>query len=78
MSVFLYLYSIQFVLLVACATLYYRAARLEEASELLWSGLSVLVFVITWIVLSWGWQGCLLGQAGLFGVITVVRTLRRK
>jgi hypothetical protein len=65
-------------MLVACAVVYYRAARMEDASGLLWSGLSVLVFVITWIVFSWSWQGCLVGQAGLFAGITVVQTVRRK
>jgi len=71
-------HSFQFFLLLACAVFYYKAAMMEDASGLLWSGLSVLVFVITWVVLGWGWLGCLVGQAALFAGITVVQTFRRK
>jgi len=71
-------YSFTFFLLLACAVFYYKAAMMEDASGLLWSGLSVLVFGITWIVLGWGWLGCLIGQAALFAGITAVNILRRK
>jgi hypothetical protein len=78
MNLFGYFYSLQFVMLVACAVFYYRAAVMEDSSGFLWSALSVLVFLLTWIVLSWGWLGCLLGQVALFAGITVVRVLRRQ
>lgn len=71
-------YDLRFVVLLACAVFYYKAAAMEDCSTLLWSGLSVLVFVVTWIVLAWGWLGCLLGQVGLFAGITVVRLLRKE
>jgi hypothetical protein len=74
---FAYFYSYQFVMLLACATFYYKAAEMEGSSGFLWSVLSVLIFILTWIVLTWGWLGCLLGQAGLFVGITVVRVLRK-
>ncbi|MGD0651596.1 MAG: hypothetical protein ABSA97_10740 [Verrucomicrobiia bacterium] len=73
-----YFYSLQFVVLLACAAFYYKAAQMEGSSGLLWSALSVVVFILTWIVLSWGWLGCLLSQVGLFAGITVVRVLRRQ
>ena len=78
MNSFAYFYSLQFVMLLACAVFYYKAAEMEGCSGLLWSALSVFVFILTWIVLSWGWLGCLLGQVGLFAGITVVRVLRRQ
>jgi hypothetical protein len=73
-----YFYSIQFVMLLACAAIYYKAAEMEDSSGFLWSALSVGVFILTWVVLSWGWLGCLLGQAALFAGITVVRVLRKQ
>ncbi len=78
MNPFAYFYSFQFVMLLACAAFYYKAAEMEDSSGLLWSALSVLVFILTWIVLSWGWLGCLLGQVGLFTGITVVRVVRKQ
>jgi hypothetical protein len=73
-----YFYSFQFVMLLACAAVYYKAAEMEGSSGFLWSALSVVVFILTWIVLSWGWLGCLLGQVGLFAGITLVKMLRRQ
>ncbi len=70
-------YSFQFFLLLACAAFYYKAAELDKASGLLWAGLSILIFLLTWQLLCWGWLGCLAGQAVLFAGITLVRVLRR-
>jgi hypothetical protein len=75
---FAYFYSFKFVMLLACAVFYYKAAEIEGSSGFLWSVLSVLIFILTWIVLSWGWLGCLLGQVGLFAGIAFVRMLRRQ
>jgi hypothetical protein len=77
-NLFGYFYSFQFVMLLACAAFYYTAAEMEDSSGILWSALSVGVFILTWIVLSWGWLGCLLGQVALFAGITVVRVLRKQ
>jgi hypothetical protein len=43
-----------------------------------WTGLSVVISVMTLFVFYWGWLGCLLGQAGLFLGIAIFRTLRSK
>ena len=45
-------YTFEFWLLLACTFFYYKAAEMENSSGVLWAGLSVLVFVVTWIVLS--------------------------
>ena len=78
MNPFANFYSLQFVMLLVCAVFYYKAAEMEDASGFLWSALSVGVFVVTWIVLSWGWIGCLLGQVALFTGITIVRVVRKQ
>jgi len=70
-------YDFRFVMLLACAAFYYRAAHWENVSGLLWTGLSVLVFVVTWIVLSLGLIGCLIGQVSLYIIITIIKVLRR-
>ena len=76
-QLFLRLYSFQFALLFLCAAFYYKAAEFEDAPRLLWAGLSVLVYLVTWMLLSWGLIGCLVGQVGLFGAITLVSVIRK-
>jgi hypothetical protein len=63
---------------VACAIFFHRAAEFENESSLVWTGLSVVISVMTLFVFRWGWLGCLLGQAGLFLGITIFRMLRSK
>ena len=72
------LYSFEFVLFLACAGFFYKAAEFEDESAFLWTVLSVSIFIVTWIVFSWGWLGCLFGQLGLFVGIAVVRVLRKQ
>ena len=77
-NLFYRLYSFKFVFLLACAGFFYKAAEFEDESAFLWTVLSVSIFIVTWIVFSWGWLGCLLGQFGLFVGIAVVRVLRKQ
>jgi hypothetical protein len=70
-------YSFSFVLLLGCASLYYRAAEIDGASGMLWAGLSVLISVVAWRCLCLGSLGILVGQFGLFAGITLVRTYRK-
>jgi hypothetical protein len=65
-------------MIVACAIFFHRAAEFENESSLVWTGLSVVISVMTLFVFRWGWLGCLLGQAGLFLGIAIFRTLRSK
>jgi hypothetical protein len=69
-------YTLQFVLLVACATFYYKAAEMERASGVLWAGLSVGIFLVTWRFMGWSYVGNLLGQGLLLGAITGLRIWR--
>jgi len=66
------------LIIVACAIFFHRAAEFENESSLVWTGLSVVISVMTLFVFRWGWLGCLLGQAGLFLGITIFRMLRSK
>ncbi len=64
-------------MMVACAIFFHRAAEFENESSLVWTGLSVVISVMTLFVLGWGWLGCLLGQAGLLLGITIFRVFRK-
>jgi hypothetical protein len=66
------------LMMVACATFFHRAAEFENESSLVWTGLSVVISVMTLFMFRWGWLGCLLGQAGLLLGITIFRMLRSK
>ena len=39
-----------FLIIVACAIFFHRAAEFENESSLLWTGLSVVISVLTWFV----------------------------
>jgi hypothetical protein len=69
-------YSFQTFFLIICAAAYYKAAELEKASGILWTGMSVLVFLLTWLGFGWDFPGNLLGQVALLGGITLARVLR--
>ena len=69
-------YSLQFVFLLVCATLYYKIADLEDESGILWLGMSIGTFLLTWRLLGWGYLGNLLGQSLLFAALTLHRVYR--
>ena len=64
-------------IIIVFAVFYHRAAESENESTLIWSGLSVLISVLTIFWLHWGWLGIISGQAALFAGITIVRMLRK-
>ena len=59
------------------AAFFYRAAEVENASRLLWCGLSIAISAAVLFFLHWGWLGIVLGQVGLFAGITVFRMTRK-
>jgi hypothetical protein len=65
------------LLIVVFAVFFYRAAEFEDESGLLWSGLSILIFVTTLFFFHWGLLGNLLGQVGLFVGIGIFRVMRK-
>lgn len=70
------IYSLQFVALLVFAGAYYKAADIENASGILWAGMSVTIFLITWLFFHWGFPGIFFGQFLLLAGITAVRVLR--
>jgi Flp pilus assembly protein protease CpaA len=64
------------LVIVVCAVFFHRAAEFENASGLLWSGLSVLVSALTLFLFHAGWLGILLGQIGLLIGIGVFKMIR--
>ena len=69
------LYSFEFIVLICGAVFYYRMAILEKAPGLLWSGLSIVATLFTWLVLGWGLIGIIVGQVALFILIWLVRAI---
>ena len=69
-------YSFQLVFLLICAIVYYKLADVENESGILWAGLSIGVFLLTWLVLHWAFPGNLMGQLALFAAITLHRVWR--
>ena len=41
-------YSVHVVMLVAFAVVYYKAAEIEDVPRMLWAGLSIGVYALTW------------------------------
>jgi len=66
-------YSLQSVLLVLFAILYYKIAEAEDSPGVVWAGVSVGVYLVTWRLLGWGYPGNIFGQVALFGGITLWR-----
>jgi hypothetical protein len=70
------LYSLPFFLLLCFAAAYYKAGEIENSSGILWAGMSVGVYCLTWFVIGWGIPGDLLGQVLLLAGITLYRVIR--
>lgn len=70
-------YSFTFVLVLACASFFYRVGQFERGSGVAWAGLSVLISVAIWGWLHGGMVAVLLGQVGLFAGITFYRGRKR-
>jgi hypothetical protein len=62
--------------MVGSAVFFYRAAEFENASGLLWSGLSVLISALALSLFHAGWLVILLGKAGLLIGIGIFRMIR--
>ena len=67
-------YNLHTILTIVFAIFYYKAADIEKASKLLWTGLSIVVSLGTRI-LGWGLLGLILGQIALLFIIGIVRWL---
>ena len=66
------------VVIIASAVFFYKAAEFENASTLVWTGLSVLISILIWLVLGGGVVFLAFGQVALFVGITVYRMFRKE
>lgn len=66
------------VVIIASAVFFYKAAEFENTSTMVWTGLSVLISVLIWLVLGGGFVFLALGQVLLFVGITVYRMFRKE
>ncbi len=68
--------SFTIIAIIASAIFFYRGAKLDGSSTVLWVVLSVVISLLLRALLHAGIIGILLGQAGLFLGITIFRVIR--
>ena len=64
------------IAIIVSAIFFYRGAKMDGSSAVLWVVLSVGISLLFLTLLGDGLVGILLGQAGLFAGITVFRIIR--
>ena len=67
-------YGLDTILIIAFAVFFYKAADYENASKILWAGLSIIVSLLSRI---FGFRliGLISGQVVLFFAIAVIRSI---
>ena len=70
-------YGLDAIFLFGFAIFFYKLADIENCSKLLWTGLSIIVSLGVRL-LSFGLGYLVLGQAGLYLIIAVVRAMLSK
>jgi predicted branched-subunit amino acid permease len=74
---FLGVYGLDTIVIIAFAIIYYKAAQIENASTILWTGLSIIVSLVIRII-GMGLLAIIIGQVLLYLAITLVRLLASK
>ena len=64
------------IAVIASAIFFYRGAKIDGSSAVLWVVLSVMISLLLLNLFHVGLPGILLGQAGLFLGITIFRVIR--
>jgi hypothetical protein len=71
------LYSVEFLMLIVSAVIWFRVGQAEEdGSPWLFMAGSVATYTYTWRVLHWGVIGCVVGQVLLALIIAAWRAWR--
>jgi hypothetical protein len=65
------------LIVLACATAYYHIGETEYQKGFLVAAVSVLVSVITFYGLGWGWRSGVGAQVGIFVALTVINMCRK-
>jgi len=63
--------------IILSAIFFYRAAKIDGSSAVLWVVLSVVISLLLLTLLQLGVMGIILGQVGLFIGITFFRIIRK-
>ena len=63
--------------IILSAIFFYRAAKVDDSSAVLWVVLSVVTSLLLLILFRFGVVGIILGQVGLFLGITFFRIIRK-
>ena len=64
------------ITIIASAIFFYRGAKVDGSSTVLWVVLSVVISLLLFTLFRVGVMGIILGQAGLFLGITIFRIVR--
>jgi uncharacterized membrane protein YfcA len=64
------------LIILMCATAYYRIGEYEYRKGVLLGAVSVLVSAVTFFVLGWGILACIGAQVGIFVVLTIINMFR--
>ena len=67
-------YDFDTIFIIAFAVFFYKAAGYENASKIVWAGLSIIVSLLSRIF-GFGLIGLISGQVMLFFVIAVIRSM---
>jgi len=67
-------YDFDTIFIIAFAIFFYKAADYENASKIVWAGLSIIVSLLSRIF-GFGLIGLISGQVMLFFVIAVIRSM---
>ena len=70
-------YSLDTIFIIAFAVFFYKAADYENASKIVWAGLSIIVSFLNRIF-GFGLIGLISGQIVLFFAIAVIRSIFSK
>lgn len=64
------------VIMLACAATFYHIGKTEYHKGILLFLISILVWNGTSFLFGWGWLMCVVGQVGLYGILTIINLSR--
>jgi len=71
------MYYFSILIILACAAAYYHIGEMEYQRGSLLAAVSVLLSIVTFLGLGWGWLPSMGAQAGIFVVLTIVNICRK-
>jgi hypothetical protein len=71
------MYYFSLLIILACAAAYYHIGEMEYQKGFFLGAVSLLVSVVTFLGLRWGWLPSIGAQVGIFVVLTVINVCRK-